>query len=303
MKSKNPQVKEGTLKFLGRCVASSTSPILPAQVRPLAETLAVLLEDGFENARNEAATCLGTLMKMVGERPLNAIMDGLADVRKAKVKESYEKAVVKCKSPAAGPPKAAPAPKPTVKKTPVVSKPAVVDEEDAHPKNPANQAPSKAPVGSTTPFSVTVLTKSQQAKKPPVATNSASTAKKPPQAAPPKTKAAPPQTSGALDTFKYKHTPEDAETLATELLPSSIMTDLADANWKTRLAALEELVVWMETEIDKLDAEVVVRALAKKGWGEKNFQVCVTFFQALARSRLLMIYIRFRPNSMVFSLF
>lgn len=52
------------------------------------------------------------------------------------------------------------------------------------------------------------------------------------------------------------------------------MTDLADANWKTRLAAMEELTLWMEDEIDKLDAEVMVRALAKKGWGEKNFQVC-----------------------------
>jgi len=51
------------------------------------------------------------------------------------------------------------------------------------------------------------------------------------------------------------------------------MTDLADANWKTRLAALEALAPWVEGEIDKLDAEVVVRALAKKGWAEKNFQV------------------------------
>jgi cytoskeleton-associated protein 5 len=73
--------------------------------------------------------------------------------------------------------------------------------------------------------------------------------------------------------FKFKHTPEEAEALAVEILPPAIVTDLADANWKTRLAALEELTNWMEGEIDKLDAEVVVRALAKKGWGEKNFQV------------------------------
>jgi cytoskeleton-associated protein 5 len=51
------------------------------------------------------------------------------------------------------------------------------------------------------------------------------------------------------------------------------MADLADANWKTRLAALEELTTWIEAEIEILDAEVVIRALAKKGWGEKNFQV------------------------------
>jgi cytoskeleton-associated protein 5 len=72
---------------------------------------------------------------------------------------------------------------------------------------------------------------------------------------------------------KYKHTPEDADVLAADLIPLSIMTDLGDANWKTRLAALEEMSQWLEKEVEALDAEVVVRALAKKGWGEKNFQV------------------------------
>ncbi len=37
-------------------------------------------------------------MKMVGERPLNAVMEGLADMRKVKVKEAFEKATVKCKA-------------------------------------------------------------------------------------------------------------------------------------------------------------------------------------------------------------
>lgn len=78
---------------------------------------------------------------------------------------------------------------------------------------------------------------------------------------------------GGLDTFKYKHTPEDAEALAAELIPSNLATDLADANWKTRLAALEEMTVWVEGIAGEVDAEVLIRALAKKGWSEKNFQV------------------------------
>jgi cytoskeleton-associated protein 5 len=106
--NKNPQVKEGTLKFLARCLATSPAPVPPGEVRPLAEQLAALMEDSFEGARNEAAHCLGTLMRMVGERPLGAVMDGLADVRKAKVKEAFEKATVKAKAGAAGPPKPAP---------------------------------------------------------------------------------------------------------------------------------------------------------------------------------------------------
>ena len=59
-------------------------------MKPLSEAIASLLEDSFEGARNEAALCLGTLMKIVGERPLNAIMDQLADVRKVKVKEAFD---------------------------------------------------------------------------------------------------------------------------------------------------------------------------------------------------------------------
>jgi cytoskeleton-associated protein 5 len=30
---------------------------------------------------------------------------------------------------------------------------------------------------------------------------------------------------------------------------------------------------WVESVINEVDAEVVTRALAKRGWGEKNFQV------------------------------
>ena len=121
------------MKFLGRCLASSTTPVPPPQIKPLSESLASLLEDSFEPARNEAATCMGTLMKMVGERPLNAIMDGLADVRKAKVKEAYEKATVKCK--AGGAPK--PAPPPPAKEAP---------KKKATPASaPAAKKPAPAP--------------------------------------------------------------------------------------------------------------------------------------------------------------
>ena len=76
-----------------------------------------------------------------------------------------------------------------------------------------------------------------------------------------------------MDTFKYKHNPEDAEALAADLIPTSMLVDLADANWKTRIAALDEMATWVDGVIDDLDAEVLIRSLAKKGWSEKNFQV------------------------------
>lgn len=139
LKSKNPQVKEGTLKFLGRSFSSATTPIQPGQVKPLSETLSALLEDGYEGARNEAATCFGYLMKMVGERPLNAAMDGIADMRKAKIKEAFEKVTVKCKAGGAPPPRAT-APPPAKKPAAAARKPTTLpdpEEEEPQPKKPA----------------------------------------------------------------------------------------------------------------------------------------------------------------------
>ncbi len=71
---------------------------------------------------------------------------------------------------------------------------------------------------------------------------------------------------------KYKHTPDDADNLAAELIPTNIAIDFGDANWKVRLAALEEMTSWVEQDVEELDAEVLVRFIAKKGWAEKNFQ-------------------------------
>lgn len=87
----------------------------------------------------------------------------------------------------------------------------------------------------------------------------------------------PPAPPGALDAFKYKHTPEDAEALAASLIPESVMQGLGDANWKARLAASEEMTTWLEEVVQDVDAEVVVRVIAKKGWNEKNFQVHPAF--------------------------
>jgi hypothetical protein len=146
--SKNPQVKEGALKFLGRCLANATTPIPPAQMKSVTEPLAALLEDGFEGARAEAATCLGTLMKMVGERPLNALMEGLADVRKAKVKEAYETATVQCKASVGVPPKAASGNKEAAgkKKAPAVKKNDTADDDGPPPKKPSTKPPAKSAV-------------------------------------------------------------------------------------------------------------------------------------------------------------
>ncbi|KAJ3826276.1 microtubule associated protein [Lentinula raphanica] len=281
---KNPQVKEGTLKFLGRCLANSKTPIQPPQIKPLAESLASLLEDSLEGCRNEAANCLGTLMKMVGERPLNAVIDPLADVRKAKIKEAFEKATVKCKAgggTSAKPPapsKAnAPLAGPSTKKAPSkVAAPTKEDTlvDDIEPPKKVAKPPARL-------MQKTKAPSSEPSTAPPSAPSApaASAPKKLPQTSSSKpAKSAAPAAPGALDTFKYRHTPEDAETLAADLIPATILTDLGDANWKTRLAALDEMSTWLDSVIEEVDSEVIIRSLAKKGWAEKNFQVSAKIY-------------------------
>ncbi|KAG6850238.1 hypothetical protein H0H93_016085 [Arthromyces matolae] len=270
LKSKNPQVKEGTLKFMARCLATSSTPMPSPQQKTISESLGALLEDGFEGARNEAAICLGTLMKMVGERQLAGLMKELTDARKAKVMEAFNNATVKCT-----PAKAAAAARPPTSKAP-----ALPPKANPPPKAPKASAMEEEAAGAQE-TAIKPPPKVTQPKKPPVLSSS-SAPKKPVAVVPPKnTKAAPTQ-NNVLDTFKYKHTPEEAEILAADILPASTMGDLGDANWKTRLAALEEMLTWVEGEVDGLDAEIVVRALAKRCWGEKNFQVSAKVYALLS---------------------
>jgi cytoskeleton-associated protein 5 len=281
LSNKNPQVKEGACKFLTHCLSTSKQPIAPPQVKPVSETLAALLEDSYVGARDEAANAFGALMKMVGERPLAAVMDSFADVRKAKVKEACEKATVKAKAGVSAPPKPPPAKMPQKKAAAKKEEPLPVLEVESPPAEDEAPAPDKKARGPPT--------RPLAKKGAPAAASTSAPAKKPPPAAAVAAAAAAskpakggaPAQPGALDTFKYKHTPEDAEALASELIPPNFITDLGDANWKTRLAALEEMTTWVEGIVEELDAEVVVRALGKKGWGEKNFQVSAKLYGIL----------------------
>ncbi|KZO91665.1 ARM repeat-containing protein [Calocera viscosa TUFC12733] len=95
------------------------------------------------------------------------------------------------------------------------------------------------------------------------------------------TKGAPPQ---ATDTFKFKHTPDEAEGLIVELIPPSVAAGYADANWKTRLAAVEEMEGWANEQAGSIDSEIVFRFLGgkKRDWNEKNFQVSAKVYSVLS---------------------
>lgn len=98
---------------------------------------------------------MGTLMKMVGERPLNGVIEPLADTRKAKIKEAFEKAAVKAKVGAAAPPKKAPAPAPAAapKKKPAAASKAPPPAAEESPAPPVKKPAAKPAVVAKPPVS------------------------------------------------------------------------------------------------------------------------------------------------------
>ncbi|KAH8890304.1 ARM repeat-containing protein [Thozetella sp. PMI_491] len=103
---KNPQVKEGTMKFLVRCLRTTRTVPAKAEIGQIVESAKKLLSESSEGLRSGGAEILGTVMKIIGERAMNPHLEGLDDIRKSKVKEFYETAEVKAKDK----PKPAPAP-------------------------------------------------------------------------------------------------------------------------------------------------------------------------------------------------
>jgi len=96
-KHKNPQVKTESLKFLVRCLR--TTPFAPTkqETQIIGEACTKLLADTVEPVRVAAQEALGTLMKIIGERAMIQFLDGVDDIRKAKIKEFYEKAEIKAR--------------------------------------------------------------------------------------------------------------------------------------------------------------------------------------------------------------
>ncbi|KAJ9129868.1 ARM repeat-containing protein, partial [Coniochaeta hoffmannii] len=107
---KNPQVKEGTMKFLIRCLRTTRDVPSKQEIATIVESGKKLLSESSEVLRSGGAEVLGTVMKIIGERAMNPHMEGLDDIRKTKIKEFCEAAEVKAKEKPKAPPPAARAP-------------------------------------------------------------------------------------------------------------------------------------------------------------------------------------------------
>ncbi|KAI9652719.1 MAG: Microtubule-associated protein, microtubule dynamics during spindle orientation [Alyxoria varia] len=147
MANKNPQIKIESTKFLVRALKSTREAPSVPETKSIAETCTKLLTDSQDTQRNAAAEVLGILWKIMGDRIMNTHLDGLDDIRKAKIKEYMESAEVKSKyKPKAAAP---PAPKATpagLGKKSTVKKPTGSATPAAKKSTPARAAPvSKEP--------------------------------------------------------------------------------------------------------------------------------------------------------------
>ncbi|KAI7908148.1 armadillo-type protein [Cokeromyces recurvatus] len=277
-KHKNPQVRSECFKLLSRRLKEVKEMPGKTEIKSFAEMFKKLLDDADANAREAGADGLGTLMKLIGEKPMLPFTDGLSDIQMGKIKEAYEKATVKVKIAKKPQPSIAP----PVKKAPTMTKkptpePMTTDDtptiaNDANSVIPPKRKPPSRLTGASSikkPALSSSKPKTTTAPTPSAVTGSKKSAKLPPPSTP--------------EEIKYKYSQEDAEARATEFIPEAIHTDLQQAQWKVRLAAMESLCQhFEEIEGSAIEPEIVIRSFSKKpGWKEMNFQVMGKMFSAI----------------------
>ncbi|XP_047451779.1 cytoskeleton-associated protein 5 isoform X2 [Mugil cephalus] len=243
MDNKNPSIKQQASLFLARSFRHCSQTTLPKSVlKPLCAALLKQVNDSAPEVRDAAFEALGTAMKVVGEKAVNPFLTDLDKLKLDKIKESADKVELPGGKKGAGGGAAAEK-KPAAKAAPPAEAPT---KSSGPPKKTQAAAASKASAG--------------PAKKGKAASAASGKNKK------------------ASDSKEFTETelsPEACEDLAAGVLPASCLQQLDSANWKERLASMEEFQRAVET-MDKttMPCQALVRMLAKKpGWKETNFQV------------------------------
>ncbi|XP_049429948.1 cytoskeleton-associated protein 5 isoform X1 [Epinephelus fuscoguttatus] len=248
MDNKNPSIKQQASLFLARSFRHCTQATLPKSVlKPFCAALIKQVNDSAPEVRDAAFEALGTAMKVVGEKAVNPFLSDLDKLKLDKIKESADKVELpggkKGAGGGGGGGGGAGGKKPAAKAAPPAEAPA---KSSAPPRKTQSGAASKPSAGPSKKGKAT-------------------------SAAGGKTKKAPESkefTESELST-------EVCEERAAAVLPASCIQQLDSANWKERLASMEEFQRAVET-MDKTEmpCQALVRMLAKKpGWKETNFQV------------------------------
>uniref|UniRef100_A0A8D0DHF2 Cytoskeleton associated protein 5 n=1 Tax=Sander lucioperca TaxID=283035 RepID=A0A8D0DHF2_SANLU len=240
MDNKNPSIKQQASLFLARSFRHCTQATLPKSVlKPFCAALIKQVNDSAPEVRDAAFEALGTAMKVVGEKAVNPFLSDLDKLKLDKIKESADKVELAGGKKGAG---------------------------GGGEKKPAAKAPppAEAPPKSSAPPRKTQTGAASKVSGP-------SKKGKPTCAVAGKTK----KTPESKEFTETELSIEVCEERAAGVLPASCVQLLDSANWKERLASMEEFQRAVET-MDKVEmpCQALVRMLAKKpGWKETNFQV------------------------------
>ncbi|EFN60447.1 Cytoskeleton-associated protein 5 [Camponotus floridanus] len=241
LENKNPAVKAETAAFLARCFARTPPANLNKKLlKSYTSTLLKTLNEPDPTVRDNSAEALGTAMKLIGEKAMMPFLTDIDNLKMTKIKECADKAVIVVKVTGS-----------TKRQERPNTAPAKVESQQANKASKDNLKNAK-------PKRPNTATVKKSAKKPGGAsslTNLASTKK-------------------AVQ-MERNYSPEEIDEMAAQLLPVEVITGLVDSNWKTRLAAVTQLLETIKMmDSTEVPAQVIVRTLAKKpGFKDTNFQV------------------------------
>ncbi|XP_052066786.1 cytoskeleton-associated protein 5-like [Mytilus californianus] len=241
--NKNPQIKTETASFLSRCFAKCTTATLPKKMlKMFCTALLKTINDTTPEVREASYAALGMAMRVVTEKNIMPFLPDVDSIKMQKIKESCDKAVLlnaKGEPRSGGGGGGASKPAPTKAPEPkAVAKPKSTAKPDQRPKT----APKK----------------STQKKD----TKGKGGGKKGGAAA------------GELPTESVL-SDEAVEDKAGAVFPGDTLKQLTSANWKDRLAAMENITQTMKgMSKDEIPCQAVVKTVAKKpGLKDNNFQV------------------------------
>ncbi|CAI8010225.1 Cytoskeleton-associated protein 5 [Geodia barretti] len=95
LENKNPNVKSETLLFACRCFQQCTAAMLPKA--SLKAFCPPIIKSADPNVREAAFESIATLLKVVGERPMNLYIEAIDKTKMAKIQEHKEKVELKIK--------------------------------------------------------------------------------------------------------------------------------------------------------------------------------------------------------------
>ncbi|XP_050081123.1 protein mini spindles [Anopheles maculipalpis] len=255
--NKNPSVKMETASFLARSFTKTLPTALSKKIlKPLIAALLKTVNEPDPAVRDAAADAIGTAMKLVGEKTIGPYLTDVDALKMAKIKECCERAVITVKIPAARKERPATAPAKAVtaiKKAPSETKVGASAGAVQRPATAATVVKKVVSGGGGLKKSATGSSLGGRAGAGAKAGSSASSA---------------PNTEKDLSQ-------EEIDERASEMLPPDALGGLVDANWKTRLSAVESFA----GAIAGLDSkpglsQILLRSLGKKpGFKDTNFQV------------------------------